>query len=372
VGPPKTVTTPNTVIREIRAGRYPTHRKTQTQSRAAMRHLFGWSEGSRAKSVARQSIARTLQRQRKLEHLWSRQKRSHCFEHLVAAARVGSSHSFSQPRPSCGNTMNCWASVFLRQEDINKGHIYSLISGGLFVQARNQLNLVAFSLLHALATAAGRTPPHGAMLVLQRYFQRSAAHAVEGLRSVLLAADEDADLPRVFFCSTTWVAQGLSLPLRGVDEGMRDHDFALVKRSVVANGTRVLEFQLVQGYSDSIDYLEPENGAPGAGERGFWLLEWQSSGHPFALPSGFDADSMDRWLSMLTVFATSQTWEASNFANMFGNYEHRSKGASYWPAVSFRELTDDAIVGWGVTQLLDDLEAEVDSHVDCSVPETGS
>ena len=78
--------------------------------------------------------------------------------------------------------------------------------------------------------------------------------------------DDDVDLPRVFFCSVTWAAQrGLQLPLQGECVGsMRDHDFAIVKRRR-ASADGGLNFQLLQGYSDSVDFHDACDGEPGSG-----------------------------------------------------------------------------------------------------------
>ena len=130
-----------------------------------------------------------------------------------------------------------------------------------------------------------------------------------------------------------------------------DHEFAIVKRRCAKTG--LLQFQLVQGYSAS-------------GESdGFGLVEWQQSRHRFASVEGFGRAEMLVWLDHFAVFAATAVDAGSQAA--FGVSGARAgedgdrnqdslHGRTYWPALSYRELLDESIIGFGERPLSDQLE----------------
>lgn len=300
------------------------------------------------------AIARALCRQRALERHWRAQPASPItFESRVEASNLGGCHHFGRvdQRPNCAATLRCWASLFLSAPQMNTGTLYGLVSGGAVSQLYDNPNVALFLALRKAVAVSGRQLPPSLALAARSYCQRQARLTAASLRETLLADDDDDYLPRVFFCSLTWVLQsGLRLQSVAAEadlfSGTADHEFALVKRRAAG---RVLEFQLVHGYSDSED------------EPGFALLEWQRSGHPLASLEGFGAPHLEQFIARLCTFAAADVWDGQSFCEAFGRTETvRGAGHTpsdgYWPAISFRELTDDAIVGWGPSPLLDHLE----------------
>ena len=163
-----------------------------------------------------------------------------------------------------------------------------------------------------------------------------------------------------------WVSEsGLDLP--GLPSGgvapdvwdcAQDHELVIVKRLAAPDGSAAapgdaetgalpngLEFQLVQGYR-----------ATGT-EEGFGLSQWQASGHPFAAAEGFGPARLRQLLAHLRAYAGNAVWDPENHRRAFGMREDRFADARYWPALSFRELRDDAILGWGERPLSDRLAA---------------
>ena len=107
--------------------------------RALQRLLFG-PDGCRTE--ARDCIAFVLKRQRNLEsHLFGQSKLS--FEGLCTRSGVGSSNTFGPTdRPTCGHTLQCWASLFLSAPQINRSSLYAIIAGGTIIQASNNMNVL--------------------------------------------------------------------------------------------------------------------------------------------------------------------------------------------------------------------------------------
>ena len=310
---------------------------------------------SRVRTEGRQAIARALRRQRALERCWYAQRVTGEFEALVAASSVGATHRFAQGGPNCANTLRCWTSIFLSEESVNIASLYAIVAGGPIAQLLDNANVALYIAARKAVHWTRHELPHGIMQATRRYCQRRTTSAISSLHEALLREDEDADLPRVFFCSLVWAlpsALRLQHIIKTVDMfegGMSDHEFALVKRRTAGR----LEFQLVHGYSTSSDQV------------GFNLLEWQRSGHRFASHEGFDASEAEHFIAMLATWATADTWDPQNFANAFSRGETARGGrAAYWPAFSYRELSDDAIVGWGSLPLLDCLEKHVLERAD--------
>lgn len=308
------------------------------------------------------------------------------FEDLCVRAGVGDIQSFGPTdRPSCGHTLQCWASIFLSAPQITRTSLYQLIAGGPIIQAFNNANVVLHAARHMFESMSMTQLPNVMLALARGYCQSAAISGERRLRATLMEEEHACDLPRVLFCSMSWVtvqrgsnhqptiasthqqqdqqqeeepSQSSSTAVYSKactwEDEVFDHEFAIVKRRCAKTG--LLQFQLVQGYSAS-------------GESdGFGLVEWQQSRHRFASVEGFGRAEMLVWLDHFAVFAHATAgFDADNFRRAFGVSGARAgedgdrnqdslHGRTYWPALSYRELLDESIIGFGERPLSDQLE----------------
>ena len=268
----------------------------------------------RRRTEGRQCIEDVLMRQRNLERQLGRARdpRGLVFEDLCVRAGVGDSGSFGPTdRPSCGHTLQCWASLFLSAPQISRSRLYQLIAGGSVVQTFNNANVVLHVVRHRLELMSTKRLPRFVLAWARGYCQTAAVASQRLLRATLMVEERASLLPRVLFCSMSWVTVPRASSTAEEDEACAwedavfDHEFAIVKRRCAESGD--LQFQLVQGYSAS-------------GESdGFGLVGWQQSSHRFASLEGFGKCEMLAWLDHCAVFAhATADFDTANFRSAFG------------------------------------------------------
>ena len=161
------------------------------------------------RTEARQCIADVLMRQQTLERqLVSASACSHpiSFEDLCVRAGVGDIQSFGPTdRPSCGHTLQCWASIFLSAPQITRTSLYQLIAGGPIIQAFNNANVVLHAARHMFESMSMTQLPNVMLALARGYCQSAAISGERRLRATLMEEEHACDLPRVLFCSMSWV-----------------------------------------------------------------------------------------------------------------------------------------------------------------------
>ena len=323
---------------------------------------------------ARQSIRSALDDYRELEvYLASSAGSAPSFERLVQNSSVSAGCKRFEGT-SCGNTVQCFASIFLNRTRINQDDIYSVLSGGALLHLWSTPNLFLCTVVGVLpnflfrgcnanavwfrtsmcerfqcAMARARA---ATLLHFPRYCRAAATAQVHSFREQLLLEEHTDHLPRVFFLSLTWVLEdSLSAHLGSeyhqreeqlqtgkvsdVWNGFQDHTFAFIKRASPQSDRSAYEYQCIQGYMDS------------ATEEGYDMLGWQKSGSPFCKSSGFGRETLDAFLAHLQAFAKNIIWDGKNHAAAFLVQEDRFSGKPYLPSFVCRELQDSHIIGWG-------------------------
>jgi hypothetical protein len=321
---------------------------------------------------ARQSIRSALDDYRALEiylescSVATSKRRS--FESLVQHSSVSDGCKRFEGK-SCGNTVQCFASIFLNRSRINEADIYAVLSGGVlshmwFAPALFLCTIVgAFPrfLFRACSAdaiwfrpsmceryqSAMASARDATLLRFPRYCRAVATAEVDSFREQLLLVEDMDKLPRVFFISLTWLlVDSLSAHLGSqrhhragevasdVWDGLQDHAFAFIKRVSSIPGFGY-EYQIIQGYMDS------------ATETGYDALQWQQSGNRFCKSTGFGPETLGDFMAHLRAFAENHRWDGANHAATFNVKEDRIAGRPYLPSFACHELEDSHIVGWG-------------------------
>ena len=296
------------------------------------------------------------------------------FEDMCAATGVsGAAHLNSHV--SCGNTMRCFASLFLPPTG---GKIADLLDGGMIWQLSSNVNVVLYSWRVHVSTRFRSSLGLPVFSDLQRRnFSRwaqsvgnwTSSRSLARLERSLLQTDEPQHLPRVFFCSLTWLTPGPGDSLvalldneenendgdsidatrrrepmvnsrgaLGVHSGLLlDHKFSIIKHDNKC-------FQMVQGYmahtaddggAADAEYLraqvalnssgELSRGAlygrfssigftPGTGCDGFGLVGWKNSVSGAKFGSVFErARLISSLLPPLRGFAENKTFDAERY-----------------------------------------------------------
>jgi hypothetical protein len=180
-----------------------------------------------------------------------------------------------------------------------------------------------------------------------------AASKADDLAAFLLQDDSEEVLPRVVFCNLTWVLldnkdhnndnDNAHHDIKDNDtsqEDIKDHQFCIIKH----DNDR---FQLLQGYigeSPTTGYCLSawqNDDCEDPGNNGLFLTRSFSSRH------GFQLSEMGTFLDKLHQFATSSTFDAVSYKELFGVFHQESANRAIWPSISFRELHDDSIDGYG-------------------------
>lgn len=304
----------------------------------------------------------------------SRRNAGTSFEDMCAATDVrGATHVNSHV--SCGNTMQCFASLFMRPTGWRMPH---LLDGGVIWQLSSNVNVVFYSWRVHVSTRLRSTLGLPAFTCVERdKFSRwaqsvgrwSSNRSLNRLEGALLQADEPQHLPRVFFCSLTWLTPGFRhslVPLLDDDEiGMGGASRAAAKerRQPMLNGGGALGahtgllldhkfsiikhnnncFQMVQGYmahdaddggAADAEYLRQQVAAtasgelpppaygrystagftPGNGCDGFGLIGWETSLSGAKFGVSFERGRMiSSLLPSLRGFAVNDTFDAEGY-----------------------------------------------------------
>jgi hypothetical protein len=240
-----------------------------------------------------------------------------------------------------------------------------MVHGGYISHALGHLNL-SLLLLHQThpmffrkymisgTNSVHRTLPAAA------WCMANARHSMGRFRSELLRADELGDLPRVFFCSMSWVSQSQLLDLtkasRNFGEVSQDHTFSVIKRFSLLD-PKIIEYQVIQGYVPLVvDATNSYGGDPDA-IAGYSLNGWQSSSNIFSPCEGFNTTTLLKLLGHLDSFVCSDSWNEDNHFAMFHQRSHYFENKAYIPGFQFRELQDDHIIGMGDRPLIDAITA---------------
>ncbi|GMI39175.1 hypothetical protein TeGR_g3385 [Tetraparma gracilis] len=274
------------------------------------------------------------------------------FERLFPPSLIPGTASMSGP-PSCGNTLRCFASLFL----LPGAGLDGAVDGSPAAQLLANPNLLLYAWrLHLDAPvreALGLAPRAAASREAYSRFSQGVARSSAGrgerlLRGELMGTDGEHALPRVLFCSVAWI---------------KDHQFCVVKHSNE-------RFQVVQGYlkqdaDDGGTGGRRGNPAFSAGREsaGFGLAGWQEvnsrriQGRQYGAREGIGKRRMEHFLDGLQGFARNDVFDASGYEDVFG--VHHAGGQRYWPSVSHRELLDEHIVGSGERGVADALERQL-------------
>ena len=302
-------------------------------------------------------------------------------------------------RRACGTTASAFANLFLSRAQIRDGQSFDVVSGGLFTRIYRVPN---FSW-----TALFADRPRANHYFLQRvedYHRGRSTAAVSLLCNELLQAENESQLPRVFFVNLSWILRSSSSSsssssiMDKLEENGHDHEFIIIKRArrhhsrAVRDESEPLrisfehEYQLLQGYQPTAAVAGLAGAAPvptgqvgrederqrhelngledGVGfdddEPGYHLWEWQASGHRWSSHDGFGASELQRLMTRLGEFTTNERWDCASHGEMFGMACPGLRGRRYWPAFSFQELADDTIAGIGERPLSECLSGELE------------
>jgi hypothetical protein len=332
--------------------------------------------------------------------LLSQQQPSHLsFERLVAQNANTPNRLSMKAITSCGHTSKCFASLFFSKEQIeSSSSILAHTNGTDIVQLWENWNIVWYGIQKRWATSSRRPHLFGGFctLLVTKILRFRAVYKAGALSESLLRIDPPEDLPRVVFCNLTWVLceeiktdsprestlelgnQTIS-PDDDNDDGsidslkqVKDHQWCIIKH----DNDR---FQVVQGYIGSVHGnhsnqrgwcakdVRPDNTVVRADststsdndvvEGGYCLSDWQhqlfegdhhlAHGGRFSSRHGFSCMEMESFLCKILAFATSPSFDAASYKCLFGVFHPESDKVQVWSSVSFRELQDTSIDGYG-------------------------
>jgi hypothetical protein len=271
-------------------------------------------------------------------------------EHLITSS-ANTNRLVFDGTTSCGLTSQCFAALFFSQNQIASNYITLHTNGSDIVQLWDNWNLVLYGMWKR---HLGRRPNHStggykySTKMTTRLLRWRAASKADDLSAFLLQDDSEEVLPKVVFCNLTWVLlhnkdhnkNSAHHDIKDNDssqEDVKDHQFCIIKH----NNDR---FQLLQGYI-------------GESPTGYCLSTWQNacedpSDHDFVTRSfssrhGFQLSEMGTFLDKLHQFAISSRFDAVSYKELFGVFHQESANRAIWPSISFRELPDDSIDGYG-------------------------
>jgi len=243
----------------------------------------------------------------------------------------------NSPPFSCGFTMSCMLGLFLNHTQYaSRSTVGYILDGPPIFQLVSNPNILLCSLRQLIAPVVCNEVRYDAMA--RAISKRASIKACAALKFDLLQADVSNYLPRVFFCSITWIiASGIS----SID--IMDHKFTLIKHSNE-------RFQILQGYVNTPEVTS-----------GFGLTDWYKMKHiSHSNPAGFNLAVMETVFTKLEHFASDELFDAQIYEELFGVHIKGGDGMSYWPSFYHRELLDDNIIGCGERDLADNLELYMD------------
>ena len=265
---------------------------------------------------------------------------SYHFEDLAyrySKARPNCYQFSKRQEATCGNFVKAFVSLFISEREISRNVLGSLIDGSALNQYYNHSNLMLHDLLHESPFVPKNFK--GQFSIASQSFSKFQASSSQSLLATqLLLCESDVKLPRVFLVSMSWV-------MTAKEPNIGDHKFVLIKHT---NDN----FQLVQNYRAD----------PSLNRKAMNLRDWQKSQHPYSPRGGFDRKSMQLFLEDLLAFSSAGPggFCTKLHASLFGvKLIDRNAGLrSYWPSVSFSELTDDCIHGSGHRCMANQLELD--------------
>jgi hypothetical protein len=374
-----------------------------TEARRSIRAslgIFGQIEdylefAAKNNSIGSESEISSYSRHRR--KLLSQKQPSHLlFERLVAQNANTPNRLSMTAMSSCGHTSQCFASLFFSKEQIESNSmILAHTNGTDIVQLWENWNIVWYGIQKRWATSSSSF----CSLLVTNILRLRAVHKAGTLSESLLRIDPPKDLPRVVFCNLTWVlCQQIKtdsppesmLELRKQttspdddhdddDDGsidalkhVKDHQWCIIKH----DNDR---FQVVQGYIGSVhgnhsnqrgwcaeevrsgtDVVRTASTSTNDNvvvEGGYCLSDWQHQlskgdrhlvhGGRFSSRHGFSCMEMEGFLCKILTFATSPSFDAASYKCLFGVFHPESDKVQVWSSVSFRELEDASIDGYG-------------------------
>lgn len=264
---------------------------------------------------------------------------------------------------SCSNTMACFISLFVANSQIGRSQLDNFMNGSPIKVATSNPNIVLslskdyvkrilknINLLNPLFSYSYNK-------MAQKYSHYVANKQFQILSDKLLSQDESIHLPRIFFCSITFVTSNHEKEMKI----LRDHKFTIIKHTN-------MNYQLVQAYIGTpiaivipIKIKATDNNTLMTGEQqneqlafkllreqklkadttvafcanchlylnpttnitlsGFNLRSWQmQEQNVYANRNGFDRDNMKLFLNSLSLFASSPQFNPQEYEAMFGVY----------------------------------------------------
>jgi hypothetical protein len=265
----------------------------------------------------------------------------HLFERLVTAS-ADTNRLVFDGFASCGFTSQCFASLFFSKKQIASNHILLYTNATDIAQFWDNLNIILYGIRRRHYGHGGvQFPMSCSIEAVTRMLRFRATAKIDDLSVSLLRDDSPEQLPRVLFCNLTWILlhEGEHvLEDNGTDEEVskfvKDHQWIVIK-----HGND--HFQLVQGYIDTAS-------------RGHCLAAFQNLKGPtdealfrFSSRHGFSPATMESFLRELRQFANLSTFNEILYQGLFGVFHKESANVATWPSVSFRELNDASIDGYG-------------------------
>ena len=317
--------------------------KTRHMTFSQLRTLFGLRSRQLAPTEARVSIRESLKIFRCIEEYlggqYDAENEPLAFERLVAKNSNQTIRFNSSSKRSCGLTSHCFASLFFSRNQMASNNHLAYTNGSDIVQVWENWNLVLYGIWRQNQIG------YKVENLATRILRSRAISQAETLSETLLKMNVPEELPRVIFCNMTWVllhdrkrnhdTRELDNKLCDELQDVKDHQWAIIKHT---NGC----FQVVQGYVDDCKSI------------GCCLTSWQNQlrhdthkGGQFASRNGFSDTTMAMFLFKIREFASASKFDAASHMSLFGMFHHESDNVAVWPSVSFREITDESIDGYG-------------------------
>jgi hypothetical protein len=265
----------------------------------------------------------------------------HLFERLVTAS-ADTNRLVFDGFSSCGFTSQCFASLFFSKKQIASNSIMLHTNASDATQLWDNLNIILYSIRRRHYGHGGvQFPMSGSIDAVTRMLRFRATAKIDDLSASLLCEDSPEQLPRVLFCNLTWILLHENehhVEDNGTDDDgskfVKDHQWTFIK-----HGND--HFQLVQGYINT-------------SSRGHCLAAFQNLKCPtnealfhFSSRHGFSLATMKGFLCELRQFANTSNFNENLYQGLFGVFHKESANVATWSSVSFRELDDASIDGYG-------------------------
>lgn len=234
---------------------------------------------------------------------------------------------------SCGNTVSCFVSLILTEEDAQKRHD-AIKAEKPFMEVHG-FPLAGYNLWKSL-----RKGPESLSTHQYAKLKEMNVHEFGRFQAEILRDDEDKALPRMFIPYLAWrcADRGGIIPgcMNKGDKGEQTHTLLIVKTS---ND----EFHIAQGYITVVGH-----------GVGYSLKDWLASSNKFANPEGFDRNTMAEFLSVMGCFAKAQTgrgvktdrFDSSGWMKMFNKAESGFSNLNVLRLFAWKEaLNAQAAVG---------------------------